>query len=212
MEFFKRKKVNYFFVQFAKEGELAKVAMKTLSDGIANLGTIDLLELKNQVHQIEHQADELQRETAERLAKEFMTPIDREDIYTLLNDIDDMIDAIDEVSYKMYLRNYTKLPDNTGDFIQLAIESVDTIKEILDNFPHLTDQKLMYPLIDKVTEIEEKTDHLLENNVHALYIQPDKYPRAVVREAEDVYSLFECITDKCRDVTKTIVTIMYKNL
>lgn len=212
MDLFKRKKTNYFFEQFAVVGSYSLKAIETLEEGIKKLDETDLLTLKNNVHTIEHQADLIKAETEERLAKEFMTPIDREDIFMLLDNIDDLTDAIDEVSYKMYLRNYQTLPKNVDFFLAKAKDGVITVNELLKNLPSLTNKKLMDPLIVKIRTIEEETDHLLEENIHAFYVNPEEHSRAETREAEDIFGMFEYITDKCRDVTKTIEIIMYKNL
>ena len=212
MGLFTKNKTNYFFEQFAIVGSYSVKAIEKLQEGIINLENTDLLNLKNDVHEIEHTADLIKHETEERLAKEFMTPIDREDIFMLLDNIDDLTDSIDEVSYKMYLRNYKQLPHNTELFLRQAVAGVNAVNELLKNLNSLTNKKLMDPLIEKVRDIEEQTDHLFEENVRAYYIDPEKYQRSEVREAEDVYGMFEYITDKCRDVTKTIEIIMYKNL
>ena len=53
-------------------------------------------------------------------------------------------------------------------------------------------------------------DKIYEENVHDLYVESSDYDKN--RFFEKVYSYFEYITDKCRDVCKTILIIMYKNL
>jgi uncharacterized protein Yka (UPF0111/DUF47 family) len=70
----------------------------------------------------------------------------------------------------------------------------------------------MDPLIEKVRNIEEQTDHLYEQNVHALYLRNGDSNSHATVVGEDVYGMFEYVTDKCRDITKQIEIIMYKNL
>ncbi len=207
-----KKKENYFFEQFVKVSEFSLDAIKTLKAGLENFKPENTLELKNKVHQIEHNADLVKHEVEERLAKEFITPIDREDIFLLLNNIDDLTDAIDEISYKIYVRNYQTLPHNINIFLSQAYDGIVAVIELLKNLSSFNNKKILDPLIEKIRDIEEKTDHLYEENVHALYIQENNLNYRQIVLTEKIYSMFEYVTDKCRDITKTVSIIMYKNL
>jgi predicted phosphate transport protein (TIGR00153 family) len=209
---FGKQKPNYFFEQFGLVISYSLRAMEELKKGILNFPDTSSLDLKNSVHAIEHEADDIKHETEERLAKEFMTPIDREDIFLLLDAIDDLTDSIDEISYKIYVRNYTDLPEKTGLFVDVAYQCVVAVNEVVKNLGNLTNKKIMDPLIEKVRNIEEQTDHLYEQNVHALYLRNGDSNSHATVVGEDVYGMFEYVTDKCRDITKQIEIIMYKNL
>ena len=65
--------------------------------------------------------------------------------------------------------------------------------------------------LNKVIEIEEEVDQLYEVNVRDLYKEHDVSYMDIVM-SEKVYSYFEYVTDKCRDIIKQIQIIMYKNL
>ena len=205
-----KKKNNYFYDSFTNLMDYAIKTMSILTKGLEDFENVNLLELKNNVHTVEHEADILKHEYEEKLAKEFITPIDREDIFVLYDNIDDLIDSIDEVSYKLYLRNYTELPKNLNIMIDKSFEAIKSLKDIFVNFRDIDKKSIMDPLINKVIVIEEEMDNIYEENVHDLYVESSDYDKN--RFFEKVYSYFEYITDKCRDVCKTILIIMYKNL
>ena len=205
-----KKRSNFFYDSFVEQINYAVKAMSILKEGLLNFDGIDTLTLKNNVHEVEHNADIMKHQLEEKLAKEFITPIDREDIFVLYDNIDDLIDAIDEVSYKIYLRNYKSLPNNIELFINKSLDAVNYLKDVLTSFKYIDDKKIMDPLLSKVIEIEEEVDKLYEENVHHLYLSELDYK--VTTTYEKVYGYFEYITDKCRDVCKTISVIMYKNL
>ena len=205
-----KKRSNFFYDSFVEQINYAVKAMSILKEGLLNFDGIDTLTLKNNVHEVEHNADIMKHQLEEKLAKEFITPIDREDIFVLYDNIDDLIDAIDEVSYKIYLRNYKSLPNNIELFINKSLDAVNYLKDVLSSFKYIDDKKIMDPLLSKVIEIEEEVDKLYEENVHHLYLSELDYK--VTTTFEKVYGYFEYITDKCRDVCKTISVIMYKNL
>ena len=130
MALFKKKK-DYFFESFVELANYAKEAFLILEEGLKDFNASKAEELKNNVHLVEHKADLDKREIEEKLAKEFITPIDREDIFLLLDKIDDITDAIDEISYKLYIRNYDKLPSQINDFVAKSKEAILTMIELL---------------------------------------------------------------------------------
>lgn len=212
MTLFKKDNTNYFFKQFSIVSNYSLKAFEELELGLINFNYKNSLTLKTNVHEIEHEADLIKRETEEKLAKEFITPIDREDIFTLLNNIDDLTDAIDEVSYKIYIRAYTDLPENTKEFIGKAKEGINAVIELIKQLNNFNKKEILDPYIEKVKQIEEETDYIYEKNVHALYSNHKEYDYRQLVLYEKIYSMFEQITDKCRDISRTIETIMYKNI
>ena len=207
---FGKKKNNYFYESFENLCLFAIKEIDVLKEGLANFSNEILIDLKNNVHKIEHEADIKKKEIEEKLAKEFITPIDREDIFVLLDNIDDLCDAIEEISFKLYIRNYKELPSKTMIFVDRSKEAVEAVYEVLKNFDQINNKEVMDPLINKVLMIEEAVDKIYEYNVHKLYLENKDYD--YIRLGERVYSYFEYVTDKCRDICKTILIIMYKNL
>lgn len=210
MALFKKKK-DYFFESFVELANYAKEAFLILEEGLKDFNASKAEELKNNVHLVEHKADLDKREIEEKLAKEFITPIDREDIFLLLDKIDDITDAIDEISYKLYIRNYDKLPNQINDFVAKSKEAILTMIELLHNMDKISSKSIIDPLTHKILDIEEEVDKLYEDNVRDLYKEEHNSYRELVMN-EKVFSYFEYLTDKCRDVTKQIQIIMYKNL
>ena len=207
---FGRNKNNYFYESFENLCEYAIKEIEVLNKGLSDFSNSTLIELKDSVHKIEHEADVKKKEIEEKLAKEFITPIDREDIFVLLDNIDDLCDAIEEISFKLYIRNYKKLPPKTMLFAEKSKEAIIAVSEVLHNFEHINNKVIMDPLINKVLILEEAVDKIYEIHVHHLYLENKDYDE--IRLGERVYSYFEYVTDKCRDICKTILIIMYKNL
>ena len=75
MALFKKKK-DYFFESFVELANYAKEAFLILEEGLKDFNASKAEELKNNVHLVEHKADLDKREIEEKLAKEFITPIE----------------------------------------------------------------------------------------------------------------------------------------
>ena len=156
---FGKKKNNYFYESFENLCLFAIKEIDVLKEGLENFSNDTLVDLKNNVHKIEHEADK---------KKKAMLFVDR------------------------------------------SKEAVEAVYEVLKNFDKINNKEVMDPLINKVLTIEEAVDKIYEYNVHKLYIENKDYD--YIRLGERVYSYFEYVTDKCRDICKTILIIMYKNL
>ena len=103
----KEKKSNYYFDSFPVLANFSLQCGEMILDYLKNFDPKRLEEVKTSVHEIEHKADEVKHKVTAKLLTEFMTPIDREDIFQLLKMIDDVTDAVEEISLKLYL--YTTL-------------------------------------------------------------------------------------------------------
>ena len=53
--------------------------------------------------EIEHKADEITHDIINLLNKSFITPFDREDIYQLIHEFDDIIDLLENTIHNIYL-------------------------------------------------------------------------------------------------------------
>ena len=206
----KNKKSNYYFDSFP---QLANYSVKCGEMILEYLKAFDpnkLEELKDRVHEFEHQADNLKHQVTEKLLTEFMTPIDREDIFELLRLIDDVTDAIEEISLKLYIYNYEILPPNTVEFLELTVECMKKMEECLKHFPDYLDKEVFEPYVREVIKLEEEGDRQYISNMRNLYLkEKDGFKR---HKAEAMYTMLESVSDKCREVCRYTHNIALKNI
>ena len=206
----KAKKSNYYFDSFPV---LASYSVKCGEMILSYLKEFDinkLEELKDRVHEFEHQADDVKHQVTEKLLTEFMTPIDREDIFELLRLIDDVTDAIEEISLKLYIYNFQELPENTIPFLELTIECMRKMEQCMENFPSYLDKEVFEPYIQQVIHLEEESDRMYISNMRNLYLkEKDGFKR---HKAEAMYTMLENVSDKCREVCRFTHNIALKNI
>ena len=206
----KAKKSNYYFDSFPQLASYSVKCGEMILEYIKEFDPEKLEELKDRVHQYEHQADNIKHEVTEKLLTEFMTPIDREDIFELLKLIDDVTDAIEEISLKLYIYNFRELPENTIPFLELTIECMRKMEECLQHFPSYLDKEEFEPYVNQVITLEEESDRHYINNMRNLYIkEKDGFKR---HKAEAMYTMLENVADKCREVCRYTHNIALKNI
>lgn len=206
----KKNKSNYYFDSFPKLAHFSTRCGELILEFIKNFDPNKLEEIKTNVHLIEHEADEVKHAVTAKLMKEFMTPIDREDIFELLKLIDDVTDAIEEISLKLYLYNFEELPEDTYEFTKLTVDCIKKTEECLSHFPDYLNKDEFEPYVREVVKLEEAGDAKYIELVHKLY-RTEKDP-VKIRKAETLYEELEHVSDQCREVCRFVNNIALKNI
>ena len=94
MAFNLKGKEEKFFSMLNEHAELCHEAAQLMQEVFE--GEVEKQEAFRQIEQKEHEADELVAATMDRLRKTFITPMDREDIQLLIDQLDNTIDNIEE--------------------------------------------------------------------------------------------------------------------
>jgi len=149
---------------------------------------------------LEHQADEKTHRIIEHLNKTFITPFDREDIYTLAQELDDIVDYIENVIHDTYLFNIQqKNPaiDQFAPLIKQGAVHVENLIECLESQKYterLMQEKIaMHKLEDQGDEIfSEAISKLFRNGQDAVTIIKDK---AIIERLEKIVDKYQKVSD-----------------
>ena len=208
--FKKKKKSNYYFDSFPKLAHFSVKCGEMILEFLKNFEATKLEEFKTSVHEIEHKADNVKHEVTAKLLTEFMTPIDREDIYELLRLIDEVTDAIEEISLRLYLYNCQKSPANFIELTEVTVKCMKETENCLNNMYDYLNPETFNPLVDKVIKLEEESDKIYIESVHSLYAKEKDLKTLYIHET--LYSLMEDVSDRCREVCRFVQNIALKNL
>ena len=207
----KKVQSNYYFDSFPELAHFSVECGENILEFMKNFDHEKLWDIKSSVHEIEHAADKKKHATTEKLMEEFITPIDREDILSLLTMIDDITDAVEELSLKLYLYDFKELPPDAIEFMELTLKSLRATEEALKNFPHFLNKEIIFPALKAVIRLEEDSDTEYISDVSALYRRTD-LDALTIYKYEAFYTMLEEMSDKCREVCRFVQTIIYKNI
>jgi uncharacterized protein len=105
LKFFKRREDN-FLTLITQQAELTLKGFETLKDYMETRN----VERASELNLTEKEADEVRRILIDELNRTFVTPIDREDIFTLSRAIDDMVDYADSTVSEMEVLKVNPTP------------------------------------------------------------------------------------------------------
>jgi len=161
------------------------------------------------IREEEHAADGLAHTALERLDRTFITPFDREDIHTLVGELDDIIDTIDALAKRFPLFHVTHMEPV---FVQQADLLVEATKVVAEAVAKLRKDRKLSELSKQLIEIHHK-ESMGDDNHHAAMsrlFSGDVEPLEVMKWKE-LYDYIEEALDSCEDVGNTLERIVLKN-
>ncbi len=132
----KKDEYNYFdeFIENATYiVKTAEILKETLNNYEKNILSKNI----NNVHKLENLADDKLHNMREYLIKDFLPPIDREDIILIGHRLDDIEDFLDEILLNFNILNITKIKDDLYEFLDLLLDCCKKVKEAFINFKNM---------------------------------------------------------------------------
>jgi len=158
---------------------------------------------------IEHNADHKIHDIVDALNKTFITPFDREDIYTLASNLDDIVDLIENVIQNVYLFNIKGKIPTLEAFTPLISAGADTIEEMMEC---LEKQKYSEELANakiRMHQLEDQGDDLFHAAIKDLF--SNHHDPIEVIKLKDILGRLEKIMDKYQKVGDIIEGIIVKS-
>jgi len=154
-------------------------------------------------------AREIYEESLVRLDQTFITPLDREDILSLITEMYGVIDRISELSQRFRLYRiqeiYPNLTAQSGNLSAIA-EALNYVVSGLRRQHKLTQLK---PQIETVTRIMESVKRDREKFLSSLF-EENADPLDVLKKKE-LHDLLEEAIERCEEATETMERVLLKN-
>ena len=199
-------KEHKFFDMFNKQAvnvhHAAKYFNELVTKGEFNEDTVA------KMHRLEQEGDILAHEVNDALSKTFITPFDREDIFTLSNNLDNVVDAIDAITKRMGLYKLTN-PDVHMKQFAVAIEQACCA--LHDAVSHLHNTKTRTRIDDycrEINRLENVGDQLRETAIAELF-EKTTDPIKIIKWKE-MYESAESAIDTIDHASKSIQSILVK--
>jgi predicted phosphate transport protein (TIGR00153 family) len=166
----------------------------------------DRADLAREILICEQQGDRITHDIIRRLNETFVTPLDREDIYTLATAMDDIIDFTEEVSD--YLGLY-KIEAPMEQSQKLAHVLLQATRQIAEALPRLRQFKDISHYTVEVNRLENEGDRLVREAVASLF-EGGIDPMVVIRW-KDIFERLEEAIDATEHVVNILENISIKN-
>ncbi len=190
-----------FYRMLFEQARMSEQGLKLLCDFVRT----PTPELRAQVDQTEREADELRRKLIEALNLTFVTPIDREDIFSLSRTLDDMVDYANTTVEEMML---FKAPTNSHiqKMADALYEGAQFITRAVASLPKMPNH--MHEHIIKAKKSENRIEHLYREALADLFDTSDTVAIIKMRE---IYRHLSNAADRGDEAADILSDILVKN-
>ncbi|CVK18672.1 MULTISPECIES: DUF47 domain-containing protein [Sporomusa] len=196
-----------FYGYLLENTQLIRDAADVLQEAINRDG--DLSELMVRIDELEKKADVNTAKIVGLLHKTFITPLDREDIYSIAHKLDDVIDCIQGTIERMELYNAGTASDGARELAVLVGKSVKQIDKAFTHLPEIKKQKeKLEERCARIIEYEAMGDRLYRQEMAKLF-RECKDPIEIIKWKEILLHLEETL-DISEDIANLLKGVIVK--
>ncbi|MEW6334181.1 MAG: DUF47 family protein [Thermodesulfobacteriota bacterium] len=159
--------------------------------------------------EIEHEADIITHRTYEKMHTTFITPIDREDIYHLVNKMDSILDMIEAAAARLYLYRVRVPAAALVDQAQILNAAIGKIKIIIHALRDMKNAAFIIETAIEINTLENAGDVILRSIMARLF-EKEEDVRELIKWKE-IHERIEEAIDVCEDVSNIVEGIVLKN-
>lgn len=204
MKFIMIPKEEKFFGMFVEASQVVLEGAQIFKEIMENFENLD--DKVKKLSEIEKTGDQYTHKMVDALNRSFITPIDRDDIYQLNSNLDDILDHIEACAVRLQLFKIKKTNAGMKRFASLIYQAVSDINQALSEFPKT--QKILNITRD-IKDLESEGDTLSHKLIGDLFEQ-EKDPIELIKFKE-IYGRLESTLDKCQDIACLLEAIIVKN-
>jgi len=156
---------------------------------------------------VEDRGDDMTHTIIDRLNRTFVVPIDREDLFALAKQLDDVLDWIEAAAARMAVYH---IPNSTPEAQELAHIIVNECEAVVEAVKNLRSLDKLEGPVKEINRLENLADHLQRDAIARLFATASN-PIDVIKWKE-VYETLEEATDQGEHVAHLLEGIHAKNM
>jgi uncharacterized protein len=202
-----------FFELFDQHGGFIVEGARAFILLIQNYGDLSLREkYGNEVGSAERQADRITAEVNQLLHKTFITPIDREQIHSLINAMDDILDLLQDATETMSLYDVRAMTEEVlrlGDISAKCCERVQHAVSLLPKISQAATAEAAIKTCGEIDKLESDADRVMRSAMSKLFREETDVRELI--KLKTIYEQLESISDRCEDVANLIEGVVLEN-
>jgi uncharacterized protein len=199
---------EYAFFDFFERLMAINVSISTEFSSIAE-GKTDLQNASNRVRFLERDADKVTHTCIDLLHRTFITPIDRDQIYSLMKGLDDFADQINAATFRITYYDIKEIQKDAIEFARIIHASSIELEQAVKGLRNI--KKNTHEIRDKcflVHELENQSDDVLRIAIANLFKEQDIL---LIIKWKEIYERLEKAVDRLEKVANTIESILIDN-
>ncbi|MBT8228556.1 MAG: DUF47 family protein [Dactylosporangium sp.] len=168
----------------------------------------DMQSISERLVEVEHDNDALTHDLFKKINSTFVTPFDREDIYRLGSQLDDVMDHLEGIGSLLYLYGLTTLPSLPREMHDMVRVLDQQAKLTAEAMPRLKTMKELADYWVECNRLENEGDRTYRMLLVRLF--SGEYDALTVLKMKEVADELEAACDAFEHVANTVETIAVK--
>lgn len=204
-------KEGKFFDLFNAHAELVVQGGRQLTILVSELsqGPDTLARHAQKIDEIERNADKITHDTIALLHTSFNTPLDRDEIHSLIVRMDDILDLIQDFTESLYLYDVRKLTPEAVHLADLSASCCERVRSAVVLLNNMDNAKAILKTCEEIDQLESDADRAMRTGITKLF--RDQVDTRELIKLKGIYELLETVTDRCEDVANIIEGIVLEN-
>lgn len=197
-----------FFDCFNAHAEQVVLAAQQLTQ-LMSASPEEMPAIVSAIDEIETRADKVNHDTISLLHTTFITPFDRDAIHSLVNNLDDIVDAIQDVAEGISLYNVRRLTPDAVQMAELTQSCAERVRQIVGLLSDMENAGDILRTCREIEQLESDVDRVMRSALSRVF-RDEREPLQVIK-MKAIYEGLEKISDFCEDVSKVIEGIVLEN-
>lgn len=138
----------------------------------------------------------------------FITPFDREDIYSITKQMDDIVDSLEEVANRFIVFDVKKLRPECLTMATYIMQAIGELEILFHHLSEVKKNKVVNKQIIEVNRIENEGDILYRKALTELF-RDEKDPVELIKW-KHLYEQLETSLDSCENVANIVEGVIMK--
>lgn len=200
-------KEEMFFDYFIETCEIICKAANLLDDLTNNY--VNVNEKIASIEETEHACDNSVHKILNELNKSFITPIDREDIFTIAKELDNITDDIESAAHRFSMFNVKEVKPEAIALTKLIVRATNELKKVMIEVKNMKKSKSLQTKIIEVNNVEDEADTIFRDAMANLFTSEQDAVEVIKWKA--IFELLENTIDACEDVANIVEGVVMKN-
>jgi predicted phosphate transport protein (TIGR00153 family) len=185
------------------------ILMATTLHEVVNLPSDERAELFQKIEELEQIGEDITRQTNLELSRNFITPFDREDIYSLITAIDNIAGNLHGASSRMRLYHVEKITKSIRKLTEINLEACQNIDVAVRELRDLKKIKKITDACNRINKLENKSDTVYDKAIADLFENEKDAKKIMIYK--EVLSVLESAADKCKSAANVLESISVKH-
>jgi hypothetical protein len=195
-----------FFVLFEQSAQNAVKIVQQLRDMLYLWE--DVKERVGIITHLEHQGDAITHQIVAQLHRTFVTPFDREDITSLAQSLDDVVDFIHAAADAMLIYRVERPTDKARELADNVVQAVEEVERAVFEIHGRIDRERLLRRCVEINRLEDVGDKLFRSAMAELFTDSTDFAHVI--KWREIYMHMESATDRCEDVANVLEGIALK--